>query len=80
LEHEDGSLHNLCEGIARAPAGASEVMVELGDVCVEVAAGQAVVVLVAGSSFPRWPRPEADGAQEILDGSALELTVADLPG
>jgi uncharacterized protein len=78
LEAADGALHNLCEGIARAPAGATDVTVELGDVCVEVGAGQALVALLAGSSFPRWPRPEAAGAQEILAGSALELTVADL--
>lgn len=79
VERTDGSLQNVCEGIARAPARATEVTVELGDVCVEVAAGQALVALLAGSSFPRWPRPETAGAQEILQGSALELTVADLP-
>jgi uncharacterized protein len=79
LEAADGALHNLSEGIARAPAGATEVTVELGDVCVEVGAGQALVALLAGSSFPRWPRPEAAGTQEILAGSVLELTVAELP-
>jgi uncharacterized protein len=78
LEAADGALHNLCEGIARAPAGASDVTVELGDVCAEVGPGQALVALAAGSSFPRWPRPETAGAQEILADSVLELTVADL--
>jgi uncharacterized protein len=78
LEAADGALHNLCEGIARAPTGATDVTVELGDVCVEVGAGQALVALVAGSSFPRWPRPETAGAQQILVGSRLELTVAEL--
>ena len=78
LEREDGSLQNLCEGVARAPAAAPEVTVDLGDVCVEVAAGEALVTLLAGSSFPRWPRPQAAGAQEILEGSVLELTPADL--
>jgi uncharacterized protein len=79
LEREDGSLHNLCEGVARTPAGEAEVTVELGDVCVEVAPGQPVVALLAGSSFPRWPRPAGAGSQRILDSSSLELTVADLP-
>jgi uncharacterized protein len=78
LEAPDGALHNLCEGIARAPAGATDVTVELGDVCVEVGAGQALVALLAGSSFPRWPRPETAGEQQILADSVLELTVADL--
>ena len=56
LEAADGALHNLCEGIARAPAGATDVTVELGDVRVEVGAGQALVALLAGSSFPRAGR------------------------
>jgi predicted acyl esterase len=76
LEQADGALHNLCEGVARAGGGEHAVVVELGDVCVDVADGQALVVLVAGSSFPRWPRPPAAGTQRIGAGSALELTVA----
>lgn len=54
---------------------------ELGDICVEVTAGQAVVTLLADSSFPRWPQPEAAGAQKILDGSpptSLEAETAPL--
>jgi hypothetical protein len=35
-------------------------------------------VLVAGSSFPRWPRPKQAGTQRVLDGSRLELTTAAL--
>lgn len=74
LEQPEGAWLNLCEGVGRSAPGAERLTVELGDVCVEVAAGQALVVLVAGSSFPRWPRPPAARTQAILEGSALELT------
>ena len=72
VEHADGFLQNVCEGVARG--GAADVTVELGDACIEVTAGQALVLLVAGSSFPRWPRPPAAGTQRIGDRSSLELT------
>jgi uncharacterized protein len=74
-EQADGALHNLAEGIAEAPAEADEVAVHLGDVSVELPPGSTLVVLVAGCSFPRWPRPAAAGSQE-LRGGALELTAA----
>ena len=76
LEQPDGALDNLCEGIARAEPGARRVTVELGDVCVELPPGAELVALVAGSSFPRWPRPAADGRRRLEPGSALDLTVA----
>jgi uncharacterized protein len=72
VEHEDGFLQNVCEGVARG--GGPDVTVELGDACIEVAPGQALVLLVAGSSYPRWPRPVAAGTQRIGAGSVLELT------
>jgi uncharacterized protein len=75
VEHPTGELHNLCEGVARAAASADRVCVELGDVCVDVAAGQALVALVAGGSFPRWPRPGAAGIQRIGSDSALDLSL-----
>jgi uncharacterized protein len=78
VERPDGALHNLCEGVARAPADATHVDVELGDVCIEIAPGEALVTLIAGSSFPRWPRPPADRAQHVLEGSLLEVTIAEL--
>jgi hypothetical protein len=72
VEHADGFLQNVCEGVRR---GAGEVTIELGDACIEVAAGQSIVLLVAGSSYPRWPRPAAEGVQRLGTGSTLELTV-----
>jgi uncharacterized protein len=74
VERSDGALHNLCEGIGRAPADARSVTVELGDVCVDLDGDQSLVVLVAGSAFPRWPRPLASGAQHIESGSRLEFS------
>ena len=75
VEHEDGFLQNICEGVARTQPGATDVTVELGDACVEVAPAQSLVALVAGSSYPRWPRPAAAGTQRVADGSRLELSV-----
>jgi uncharacterized protein len=80
VEQPDGALHNLCEGIGRAPANARSVTVDLGDVCVDVAHDQALVVLVAGSAFPRWPRPLAAGTQHLNVGSRLELTELETAG
>ena len=74
VEHADGFLQNICEGVARTPPRATDATVELGDVCVEVAPGQALVVLLAGSSYPRWPRPAAPGTQRVESGSRLDLT------
>ena len=75
VEHVNGFLQNICEGVARTPPGATGVTVELGDACVEPAPGEALVALVAGSSYPRWPRPAAEGTQRVAQGSRLELTV-----
>jgi predicted acyl esterase len=78
VERPDGALHNLCEGVARTAADATHVDVELGDACIEIAPGEALVTLIAGSSFPRWPRPRAERTQHVLEGSLLEVTVADV--
>jgi hypothetical protein len=51
------------------------VDVELDDVCLQVGPEDALVVLVAGSSFPRWPRPGGDGRQRVLAGSTITLMV-----
>jgi hypothetical protein len=61
VEREDGCLQNICEGVARTSPGATDATVELGDACIEIAPGQALVALVAGSSYSRWPRPAAEG-------------------
>ena len=74
-EAADGALHNLAEGVAEAAADADEVTVELGDVCVELPARSTLVVLAAGCSVPRWPRPQGGGRQ-VVRGGTLELTVA----
>jgi uncharacterized protein len=78
VEQPDGALHNLTEGVG-IDDGAGTAEVALGDVCTTVEPGQPVVALVAGSSFPRWPRPPQRATQRLLDGSALDLTTAPLP-
>jgi uncharacterized protein len=77
-EQPDGALHNLTEGVA-IDEGDGLVTLQLGDVCATLEPRQPLVALVAGSSFPRWPRPKHGGAQRILEGSRLELTVAPEP-
>lgn len=76
VQQVDGALHNLAEGVAAAPRDAAGVPVELGDTFAYLPRGSTLVLLVAGSSFPRWPRPAAKGNQRLLAGSALRLTVA----
>ncbi len=76
VERPDGALHNLGEGVARAPRGVEHVDVELGHTMVLLPAGSTLVLLVAGSSFPRWPKPAARGGQRVLEGSELVVTVA----
>jgi predicted acyl esterase len=78
VEQPDGALHNLTEGVA-TDTGEGSVDVPLGDVCTTVEPGQRLVALVAGSSFPRWPRPKQLGTQRLLEGSRLELTTATEP-
>jgi uncharacterized protein len=78
LEQPDGALHNLTEGVA-IDDGTGTTVVRLGDVCATVEPDQPVVALVAGSSFPRWPRPRGGATQRLLEGSTLELTAARLP-
>jgi len=70
----DGALLNLCEGIGRAQAGAAQVEVDLGNICVELPAGAELCLLAAGASYPRWePLPEPR-RQAVGAGSTLELT------
>lgn len=73
VEQPGGALHNLAEGIA-VDDGRGSATVALGDVCAAVEPGQALVALVAGSSFPRWPRPAERGTQSLLEGSRLVVT------
>jgi predicted acyl esterase len=78
VQQRDGALHNLTEGVG-TDEGDGTVTVSLGDVCATVEPGQPLVALVAGSSFPRWPRPKHLGTQRVLEGSRLELTTAAQP-
>ncbi|HEX6583686.1 MAG TPA: CocE/NonD family hydrolase [Thermoleophilaceae bacterium] len=73
VQQPDGALHNLTEGVG-TDEGDGGATVSLGDVCATVEPGQPLVALVAGSSFPRWPRPKRLGTQRVLEGSRLELT------
>jgi uncharacterized protein len=54
----DGVARWLAEGVARAGSDASEIAIELGAAAVRVAAGARLRVEVAGSSLPRFARPE----------------------
>jgi putative CocE/NonD family hydrolase len=76
VEQPNGELHNLVEGIARARPGTSPVEVDLGDTLAWIPRGSKLVLLIAGSSFPRWPLPPLHGKQEILSGSTIEMTLA----
>jgi putative CocE/NonD family hydrolase len=78
VRQPDGALHNVTEGVGR-DEGNGTVTVPLGDVCATVEAGQPLVALVAGSSYPRWPRPKHRRSQSMLEGSWLELTTAAEP-
>jgi predicted acyl esterase len=78
VQQPDGALHNLTEGVG-TDEGDGTVTISLGDVCATVKRGQPLVALVAGSSFPRWPRPRSRGTQRMLEGSRLELTTAAEP-
>lgn len=77
LERPDGTLHNLAEGVAEADVGRDTVTIELGDLCVELAAGSRLAVVVAGGSVPRWRPPAAPGRQEVLAGARLRAQRAD---
>lgn len=74
LQRPDGTLLNISGGVARAPVGRAVVDVELDDICLELADDEVLVVLVAGSSFPRWPRPGGDGTQRVGAASTISLT------
>jgi predicted acyl esterase len=78
LQGSDGRWDNLTEGIARVPGEADEVVIPLGDICVALPARARLIVLVAGASFPRWDPVSAPGPRVVREGSAVELTLADV--
>ena len=68
-QHQDGYMHNLCDGILRAryrdsllepswlkPQGIYNLKVDLWSAAHVFKPGHRIVVQVAGSSFPRWER------------------------
>src|SRR5215216_6428578 len=71
----NGALHNLTEGVA-TDEGDGTLTVSLGEVCARVEPGQPLVALVAGTSFPCWPRPKHRRTLRLLECSRLELTTA----
>jgi putative CocE/NonD family hydrolase len=73
-EEADGALVNLAEGAAVAPAHADEVVLELGDVCVELAPGARLALLVAGGLARRFPLPATTSEQRV-ERASLTLTV-----
>jgi uncharacterized protein len=74
LEDAEGALVNLAEGVAVAPAAASEITIELGDLCIELAPGARLALLVAGGLARRFPAPAASSEQRV-DSASLVLTV-----
>jgi uncharacterized protein len=76
VERPDGALHNLAEGVARAAPGGDAVEIELGHTLSLLERGTTLVLLLAGSSYPRWPKPAGDGVRSVGSGSELIMTVA----
>ena len=74
LEEPDGALMNLAEGVARAAPDASEVTLDLGDVCVELPPASRLALLVSGGLARRFPAP-ATAAEQRVHGASLTLTV-----
>lgn len=77
VEAADGELWNLTEGIARVSPDAAEVEVPMGQTCVELGAGERLVLLVAAAATPRFSAPATPATQRVL-GGGVELTVAEI--
>ena len=73
LEDADGALVNIADGACTAPAGASEITLDLGDVCIELPPGGRLALLVSGGLARRFPAP-ATAAEQRVDGASLTLT------
>ncbi|MDX6597223.1 MAG: uncharacterized protein QOE87_1110 [Gaiellales bacterium] len=74
LEDADGALVNIADGACMASAGASEITLDLGDVCIELPPGARISLLVSGGLARRYPAPATDAEQRV-DGASLTLTV-----
>ena len=60
--------------VSPAPADAGEITIELGDLCIELAAGARLALLVTGGLARRFPAP-ASRSEQRVDGGELVLTV-----
>ena len=58
-----------------APAAASRITVELGDICVELEQGARLALVIAGGLARRFPAP-ATAAEQRVDRASLALTIA----
>jgi predicted acyl esterase len=74
LEEEDGSLVNLADGASAAPADSSELALDLGDICIELAPGARLALLVSGGLAGRFPAP-ASASEQRVERASLTLTV-----
>ncbi len=75
LEEADGALVNLGEGATTAPADTDELTLDLGDVCVELAPGARLALLVSGGLARRFPAP-ATASEQRVDEAILTLTAS----
>jgi hypothetical protein len=73
LEETDGALVNIAEGACEAPARASEITLDLGDVCIELPPGTRLSLLVSGGLARRFPAP-ATAAEQRVESAVLTLT------
>ncbi len=74
LEGTDGAFANLCEGAVRRPVTEREIVIGLGDICIEVPAGAKLRLIVAGGWWPRWARIDEPGTQRV-DAGLLDVSV-----
>jgi hypothetical protein len=77
ISRRDGRLHNIAEGIASSSPDDEEVTIELGHTFCLLPADTEVVLLIAGSSFPRWPTPELGADQAVITGSTISFATVD---
>jgi predicted acyl esterase len=75
LEEADGALVNLADGATTAPADTDEITLDLGDVCVELAPGARLALLVSGGLARRFPAP-ATASEQRVGEAVLTLTAS----
>jgi len=75
LEEADGGLVNLADGATTAPADTDEITLDLGDVCVELAPGARLALLVSGGLARRFPAP-ATASEQRVGEAVLTLTAS----